>query len=254
MERKVLSNLIINKVCTAATMYNDAGAFSKRENRPYWGIILKFEGETVYSQNGVEYVSDNFNIVILPKGSSYEWKCNKAGHFAIVEFDSDLEYDEILTFSVSDGERFLKMLKNIEYKRNIKKPMYEQESIRDIYSLIIELSKVEDKRYFPEEKRKKIAPAIEYIAKNYTRQIKNIEIAEICGLSEVYLRKLFSEIYGVSPMAYVKKLKIKKAKEMLESDFGSISDIAHSLGYSNIYDFSRDFKKQVGVSPTKYIK
>ena len=132
--------------------------------------------------------------------------------------------------------------------------MYEQESIRDIYSLIIELSKVEDKRYFPEEKRKKIAPAIEYIAKNYTRQIKNIEIAEICGLSEVYLRKLFSEIYGVSPMAYVKKLKIKKAKEMLESDFGSISDIAHSLGYSNIYDFSRDFKKQVGVSPTKYIK
>jgi YesN/AraC family two-component response regulator len=55
-------------------------------------------------------------------------------------------------------------------------------------------------------------------------------------------------------MAYVKKLKIKKAKEMLESDFGSISDIAHSLGYSNIYDFSRDFKKQVGVSPTKYIK
>ena len=111
MEREVLSNLIINKVCTAATMYNDAGAFSKRENRPFWGIILKFEGETVYRQNGAEYVSDNFNIVILPKGSSYEWKCNKAGHFAIVEFDSDLEYDEILTFSVSDGERFLKMLK-----------------------------------------------------------------------------------------------------------------------------------------------
>lgn len=254
MERKVLSNLIINKVCTAATMYNDAGAFSKRENRPFWGIILKFEGETVYRQNGAEYVSDNFNMVILPKGSSYEWKCNKAGHFAVVEFDSDFKYDEILTFSISDGERFLKMIKNIEYKRNIKKHLYEQECIRDIYSLIIELSKPEEKRYLPEEKRKKIAPAIDYIAKNYTGQIKNETLSSVSGISEVYLRKLFSEIYGVSPMAYVKNLKIKKAKEMLESDFGSISDIAHSLGYSNIYDFSRDFKKQVGVSPTKYIK
>ena len=132
--------------------------------------------------------------------------------------------------------------------------MYEQEGIRDIYSLIIELSKVEDKRYLPEEKRKKIAPAIDYIAKNYTGQIKNETLSSVSGISEVYLRKLFSEIYGVSPMAYVKNLNIKKAKEMLESDFGSISDIAHSLGYSNIYDFSRDFKKQVGVSPTKYIK
>lgn len=254
MGKEILSNLIINKVCSTTTMYNDASAFAKRGNRPYWGIILKFEGETVYSQNGVEYVSDNFNIVILPKGSNYEWKCTKAGHFAIVEFDSDLKYDEILTFSVSDGERFLKMLKNIEYKRNIKKPLYEQESIRDIYSLIIELSKPEEKRYLPEEKRKKIAPAIDYIAKNYTGQIKNETLSSVSGISEVYLRKLFSEIYGVSPMAYVKNLKIKKAKEMLESDFGSISDIAHSLGYSNIYDFSRDFKKQVGVSPTKYIK
>jgi len=41
---------------------------------------------------------------------------------------------------------------------------------------------------------------------------------------------------------------------MLNSDYGSISDIAQSLGYLNIYDFSRAFKKYVGISPSKYEK
>jgi len=41
---------------------------------------------------------------------------------------------------------------------------------------------------------------------------------------------------------------------MLKSDYGSISDIAVSLGYSNIYEFSRTFKKHTGLSPTEYLK
>ena len=46
----------------------------------------------------------------------------------------------------------------------------------------------------------------------------------------------------------------KKAKEVLKSDHESISDIAYSLGYADIYDFSRAFKKRVGMSPTEYAK
>ena len=57
---------------------------------------------------------------------------------------------------------------------------------------------------------------------------------------------------GTSPISYVHELRIKKAKEMLKSDYGSITDIAQSLGYLNIYDFSRTFKKYVGISPSKY--
>ena len=44
----------------------------------------------------------------------------------------------------------------------------------------------------------------------------------------------------------------QKAKEMLKSDYSSLSDVAYSLGYISLYDFSRDFKKHVGVSPSKY--
>ena len=45
---------------------------------------------------------------------------------------------------------------------------------------------------------------------------------------------------------------IKKAKEMLKSDYGSITDIAQSLGYFNIYDFSRAFKNIYHISPREW--
>ena len=133
--------------------------------------------------------------------------------------------------------------------------MFEIESIRDTYSILLmlmqQMQKMQ-KKYLPTEKASKIRPALEYIANNYNQNIKNDVLANLCNLSTVYFRKLFTEIMGNSPISYVHELRIKKAKEMLKSDYGSITDIAESLGYLNIYDFSRTFKKYTGVSPSKY--
>ena len=41
---------------------------------------------------------------------------------------------------------------------------------------------------------------------------------------------------------------------MLLGEYGSITDIALSLGYANIYDFSRTFKRIAGISPKKYVQ
>ena len=130
--------------------------------------------------------------------------------------------------------------------------MLELESIRDTYSILLTLAQEEPKQYLPTKKQQKIAPAIEYISAHYNESITNDKLAEITGLSNVYFRKLFADIVGTSPITYVHKLRIEKAKEMLKSDYGTISDIAQSLGYPNLYDFSRDFKKHTGVSPSMY--
>ena len=57
---------------------------------------------------------------------------------------------------------------------------------------------------------------------------------------------------GTSPIAYLHELRIKKAKDMLGSDYGTLSDVALSLGYTSLYDFSRDFKKRTGTAPSRY--
>ena len=85
-----------------------------------------------------------------------------------------------------------------------------------------------------------------HIINNFTKPIKNEELAALCKISTVYFRKLFFEVYGVSPMQYIQNLRIHRAKEMLRSDYSSITDIAFTLGYNNIYEFSKAFKKYFG--------
>ena len=250
----VLSDLIITRIYSATTMYTEKNTKTKRNNRSCWAIVIKYEGETIYISKGKTCLSDIHNLVILPKGCSYEWCCTHSGHFSIIEFESELVCNDIFSFSVNNSEKLLKLFKELEYKRTLRKPMYEAESIRDTYSILLMITQTISKKYFPIEKRSKINPALDYIAKNYSTDIKNDDLAGLTGLSTVYFRKLFAEVLGISPIAYVQEVRIKKAKEMLKSDYGSITEIAQSLGYINIYDFSRAFKKHVGISPSKYEK
>ncbi len=252
MSVDLLSNLIITGVHSVSTMYTLKNTKLKKICRPRWAVVLKYEGETVYTSKSKRYVSDQNHILILPKGSSYAWECTKSGHYSIIEFESDVCFDELISFSVKHSERIFRAFKDLEYKRTLRPPLFELESIRDTYSILLQLSQQNVEKYVPNDKNQKIQPAIEYISQNYNKPITNDMLALIAGMSTVYFRKLFSEVMGVSPIAYAKQLRIEKAKDMLKSDYGSLTDIAQSLGYSSLYDFSRDFKKHTGCAPSQF--
>ena len=254
MSAELLSNLVITKVHSVSTLYNPENTKLKRNDRERWAAVIKYEGETVYSSNGKRFLSDIDHIVILPKGCSYDWQCTRSGHFSTIEFESELAFHEPIAFSVKSGETILKMFKALEYKRNLKSPMVELESIRDTYSILLALTQAAFEHYIPSEKQQKITHALEYISQHYHENITNDCLAEISGISTVYFRKLFSSVMGTSPIVYARRLRIEKAKEMLRSDYGTLSDVAQSLGYASLYDFSRDFKKHTGTSPSRYEK
>ncbi len=252
MNADILANLVITKVHSVSTLYTPKNTRAKRKDRRHWAIVIKYEGETVYTANGNRILSDIDHIVILPRGCSYGWQCMRSGHFSVIEFESEPAFREPISFTVKNGEKILKMFKDLEYKRNLKKPMVELESIRDTYSILLALTWAVSERYLPTEKQQRIALAVEYISKHYNENITNDTLAAVSGMSTVYFRKLFTRVMGISPITYAHNLRIEKAKEMLRSDYGTLSDMAHSLGYSNLYDFSRDFKKHTGVSPSNY--
>jgi len=70
-----------------------------------------------------------------------------------------------------------------------------------------------------------------------------------------YIRGRFRELYDVTPTQFQRQLRLKQAKEMLLGDIRcNVSEVALRLGYDNIADFSRFFKKYCGVSPLEYRK
>ena len=252
MSYDVLSDLVITKVNHASAIYTPKNASARREARERWAIIIKYEGETYYTANGKSFLSDINHITLLPRGCAYEWKCTESGHYSVVEFESDLTYGEPITFPVRHGEKILKLMKELEYKMNIRSFTLKGEIIRDTYSIILTLLQSSSEKYVPNSKQQKLRPAIEYISQNYDKNITNDTLAQISEMSTVYFIKLFTEVMGTSPIAYARGLRIEKAKEILRSDYAALSDVAQALGYPNLYDFSRDFKKHTGIAPSRY--
>jgi len=101
-------------------------------------------------------------------------------------------------------------------------------------------------------KYKYISEGIELIETNSDKTFD--EIAKICGVSEGYFRKLFREYSGENPVDFRQKYRIEKAKQLLLLDTLSIGEIAEELHFSDIYHFSKTFKKLVGTSPQNYVK
>lgn len=91
-----------------------------------------------------------------------------------------------------------------------------------------------------------------FIDENYYKKITIEQVASIVGVERKYLRNLFVKELGLSPKEYLMKKRIDKAKFLLERNDVNVSMVAFSVGYEDVLDFSRIFKKHVGVSPTRY--
>ena len=74
-------------------------------------------------------------------------------------------------------------------------------------------------------------------------------------LSPVYISKIFKEETGESPINYLIKIRLEKARDiLLKSSDSTIKNIANEVGYEDAYHFSKLFKKYYGISPLYYRK
>ena len=78
------------------------------------------------------------------------------------------------------------------------------------------------------------------------------ELARVVNLSSSRLRHLFKDHTGLTPVAYLKTLRLEKAKELLETTFLSHKEIMKRIGVQDKSHFARDFKNVYGLSPSRY--
>ena len=78
------------------------------------------------------------------------------------------------------------------------------------------------------------------------------ELASWCRFSVGYFSHLFRTVTGLSPHAYIARLRIERAKSLLDGTDLSVLEIALAVGYDDQNYFSRFFKEKTGLSPTAY--
>lgn len=102
------------------------------------------------------------------------------------------------------------------------------------------------------EHNRYVERAKEYVAEHIDESIRVVQIGEALGINENYLTGLFHKYEGITLQHYIRKEKVRQAKELLLYSSYSCSESAALLCFSTQSHFSSAFKREVGMTPAKY--
>jgi PAS domain S-box-containing protein len=96
--------------------------------------------------------------------------------------------------------------------------------------------------------------AVAYIRDHFRRGVSVKEVTHAVHLSARHLHRKFVEAFGLSPQAFIIKLRIEAACEALQGEGAQISDVARQFGFCDQSSFTQLFQKHVGLTPLKFQK
>ncbi len=94
--------------------------------------------------------------------------------------------------------------------------------------------------------------AKEYMDLHYMENMTIEQVAEASGVDRAYFTRKFHQTYGLPPGKYLQQLKIEQSKRLLAETTLNLSAISQSVGYTDMFSFSKAFKRMTGMPPTQY--
>lgn len=226
-------------------------------NRYDHGLAFNISGRKkyVFDKNKILYVEKN-DVIFLPEKSNYVvYELEKGDCYAInFKIDDNIRFEPFVR-KIKNAAGVCDMFRLAEKAFVSKNTGYELKCKSELYMIIYTLISENEVCYASGDIKNKIAPALRYIHDRYTYESINIEnLSAMCGISSVYMRKLFLRCMGVSPVKYINSLRLSRAKELIRSEMYSFEQVAELSGFNDISYFYRTFKRNFGTTPMEYKK
>jgi AraC-like DNA-binding protein len=100
----------------------------------------------------------------------------------------------------------------------------------------------------------RIAQIVRFLQENYHQSLDISSMARFAGMGNSTLHHIFEKFVGQSPIQYLKKIRLHQARLMIVSKGLNASEAAYKVGYNNASQFSREFKRQFGLPPSRAAK
>ena len=100
--------------------------------------------------------------------------------------------------------------------------------------------------------RAKLQPALEWMARHTAENASLEDMAKMTSLSVTHFRRLFMETFKESPAKYALRLRLNRARDLLEATDLTIADIALNTGFYDQSHFVKAFRNIYKITPTAY--
>lgn len=230
----------------------------RNEKRHSDCFVCVYGGKAVYRFTTHTITVTAGDILYIAKGSTYYYDV-LTDRYDYIYFDFDFLFPETMhgfseRFPMNTGRScFHTLFERMNNRWLLDAPGNYERCMSDFYQIYAKLVQLSKMDYVPASCRVLSENAAAYIEKNCTQpEFRIAQVAQAMGCSEVHLRRSFRRDFGTAPVDYARRLKLEKARSLLDNTDYSITQIAEMTGYQDAYYFSSTFRKIVGCTPTEY--
>ncbi len=236
------------------TIQNFGGGLRGPNNFAHLDFVVK--GRNIITIDKKPYIAEEDTIIYIPKNTVYTSVCKNTMweyYSFLFEYNNDDEFSKLplpIIFKPKNPKHYLDLYK-INHKLSIVQPYgYKLKIKKNIFDVV---DKIADEYLISSNDRYVIRKSSEYLESNYNSPDLNLStIADLSGITPAHFRKLFKNIYGMTPVKYINKLRLNEAKSLLSNTNLSIEQIAYKCGFTDYSYFARVFSKTLGIAPTQY--
>lgn len=244
MNRK---NIVITEFLSASKPVNHQGRSFNITKRTSSALIFPIHGKLEFSWGSEVIFADSAHPVFIYEEMSYTNTC--------------VDDAQSIMFNIRVKNNEEKIIQLLPLDKDRLQRIYEEITVLNINSTARKHAKIFEKLYQliggclpyePGDNTSILSPVLEVIEKSYHKNELTLDfLAESCHISKSYLHKLFKKEFGMTPFQYITQTRMKQAKILLLEEF-PVGVVASTVGYSDIYQFSRAFKRFYKISPDKF--
>ena len=114
------------------------------------------------------------------------------------------------------------------------------------------LSTVQMQSSADEHTLERINLVVDYVMLHFERAITVQEVAQRINMSETHFSRFFRKATGLRFIAFLNRIRIQRACELLSTSDDQITAISYAVGYNTLANFNRQFQELKGVTPREY--
>ena len=226
-------------------------------------IVFVLDGTGEFTLNNVTKKLGKRDVFMVEPHVVHQYKADQEDpwHYAWISFSADHFQEDYLKIKTKNGVRQVrdltmisKYISRLRHNENFQNTGFK--SVRDDALIKLFLSEfcAEDLSVVSSQKETVVQRIKEYIENNYFEELTIEGIADQFSFNRSYMCRLFKEVEGKSPKEYMIDYKMSVACNLLLESSLTVENISNSIGYKDPFNFSKMFKKRIGLPPQEYKK
>ncbi|WP_338540062.1 AraC family transcriptional regulator [Paenibacillus tundrae] len=236
---------------------------------PANGFMYATRGSAWIVVDGQEHEANSFYMLHAAKGSRLQFQVREEFEYVLLFYRAFLAFPNLRNtgrweqkWSSPFAQQYafipqapLSLMKHLDHLEkawfqpgNIERLYVKSLFYQFIHELMLQLSTEKSSVMSSDP----VQHTLRYLHDHYREQVTLDDLAERFNYSSRHLSMQFKQKTGSSPIDYLIQIRLAEARRMLIKSNVTLREIAVEVGYTDVYYFSRLFKKHVGISPTRY--